>query len=52
MTVEQAKNSGALGVFDNRYGEKVTVYTIEGVSKEIWQRLRFVQGTGNPACSV
>ena len=35
MTVEQAKASGALGVFDSRYGDKVTVYTIEGVSKEI-----------------
>ena len=35
MTVEQAKASGALGVFDNRYGEKVTVYTIGNISKEI-----------------
>ncbi len=35
MTVEEAKNSGALGVFDNRYGDKVTVYTIGTLSKEI-----------------
>ncbi len=35
MTVEEAKASGALGVFDNRYGEKVTVYTIGNISKEI-----------------
>lgn len=35
MTVEEAKASGALGVFDSRYGEKVTVYTIGNISKEI-----------------
>ena len=35
MTVEEAKNAGALGVFESKYGEKVSVYTIEGVSKEI-----------------
>lgn len=35
MTVAEAKESGALGVFDNRYGEKVTVYTIGNLSKEI-----------------
>ena len=35
MTVAEAKESGALGVFDNRYGEKVTVYTIGDISKEI-----------------
>lgn len=35
MTVAEAKASGALGVFDNRYGEKVTVYTIGNLSKEI-----------------
>ena len=35
MTVDAAKASGALGVFDNRYGEKVTVYTIGSLSKEI-----------------
>ncbi len=35
MTVEEAKASGALGVFDSRYGDKVTVYTIGDISKEI-----------------
>lgn len=35
MTVAEAKASGALGVFDDRYGEKVTVYTIGNLSKEI-----------------
>ena len=35
MTVEEAKASGALGIFDSRYGDKVTVYTIGDVSKEI-----------------
>lgn len=35
MTVEEAKNNGALGVFESRYGEKVKVYTIGNFSKEI-----------------
>ena len=35
MSVEQAKSKGALGVFDSKYGEKVKVYTIGNVSKEI-----------------
>ncbi len=35
MTVEDAKKSGAIGLFDNRYGAKVTVYTVPGYSKEI-----------------
>ena len=35
MTLEDAKNCGAVGVFDNKYGNSVKVYTIEGVSKEI-----------------
>lgn len=34
MSVEEAKNAGAIGVFDNRYGDVVKVYTI-GFSKEI-----------------
>ncbi len=34
MSVAEAKEQGAIGVFDNRYGEKVKVYTI-GFSKEI-----------------
>lgn len=34
MTVEQAKEAGAIGVFSSKYGEVVKVYTI-GFSKEI-----------------
>lgn len=34
MSVEDAKKAGAIGVFDNRYGDVVKVYTI-GFSKEI-----------------
>ena len=35
MSLEEAKESGAEGVFDDKYGDKVKVYTIEGWSKEI-----------------
>jgi alanyl-tRNA synthetase len=41
MSVDEAKKSGAMGVFDARYGEKVKVYTVfnqktkEVFSKEI-----------------
>lgn len=35
MSLNEAKESGATGIFDNKYGEKVKVYTIEGYSKEI-----------------
>ncbi len=35
MKLEDAKNSGAVGIFENKYGDKVTVYTIGNVSKEI-----------------
>ena len=35
MSVEEAKNSGALGIFDSKYGNRVKVYTIGDVSKEI-----------------
>lgn len=35
MTLQQAKQSGALGIFENKYGEKVKVYTIGDISKEI-----------------
>lgn len=35
MSLEDAKKSGALGVFENKYGDKVKVYSIENVSKEI-----------------
>ena len=35
MTLEEAKESGAMGLFENKYGEKVKVYTIGDFSKEI-----------------
>ena len=35
MNPQQAKDSGALGLFDNKYGDKVSVYTIGEFSKEI-----------------
>ena len=35
MTIEQARQQNAVGVFGSRYGEMVKVYTIEGVDKEI-----------------
>ena len=35
MTLDEAKKSGAVGVFESKYGEKVKVYTIGDVSKEI-----------------
>ena len=35
MTLEEAKASGATGVFESKYGEKVKVYTVPGFSKEI-----------------
>ncbi len=35
MTVEEAKSSGAVGVFESRYGDKVKVYTMGEFSKEI-----------------
>ena len=35
MTVEEAKKAGAHGVFDSKYGEKVKVYIIDGVDKQI-----------------
>ncbi len=35
MTLEEAKDSGAMGLFENKYGEKVKVYTIGDFSKEI-----------------
>jgi alanyl-tRNA synthetase len=35
MTLDEAKKSGATGIFDNKYGDKVTVYTIGNYSKEI-----------------
>lgn len=35
MTPGEAKARGAVGIFDNKYGETVKVYTIRGYSKEI-----------------
>ncbi|MDO4493290.1 MAG: alanine--tRNA ligase [Clostridia bacterium] len=35
MTVDEARASGAIGLFGDRYGAKVTVYTVPGYSKEI-----------------
>ncbi len=35
LSLEEAKKQGAVGIFDNKYGEKVKVYTIGNVSKEI-----------------
>ncbi len=35
MTLEEARNAGAIAFFDSKYGEKVTVYTIGDVSKEV-----------------
>jgi len=35
MSPEQAKKKGALGIFDKKYGDKISVYTIEDFSKEI-----------------
>ena len=35
MSPEQAKSQGACGIFDKKYGEKVSVYTIGDFSKEI-----------------
>ena len=35
MTVEEAKAAGAIGVFGDKYGERVKVYTIGEYSKEI-----------------
>ncbi len=35
MTLEEAKKSGAMGLFENKYGNSVKVYTIGDFSKEI-----------------
>ena len=35
MSPDQAKKKGALGVFESKYGDLVSVYTIEDFSKEI-----------------
>ncbi|HCC07796.1 MAG TPA: alanine--tRNA ligase [Clostridiales bacterium] len=35
MTVTEAKEAGAIGLFDSKYGDKVKVYSIKDYSKEI-----------------
>ncbi len=35
LSLEEARNQGAVGIFDNKYSDKVKVYTIGEVSKEI-----------------
>ena len=35
MSPEQAKKQGACGIFDKKYGDIVSVYTIGNFSKEI-----------------
>lgn len=35
MSVEEAKKSGAIGIFESKYGDKVKVYTMGKFSKEI-----------------
>ena len=35
MTLDEARNSGAIAFFDSKYGEMVKVYTIGDVSKEV-----------------
>lgn len=47
MDVETAKNSGAMGLFENKYDAKVKVYTMGDVSKEIWRRSACRAAPGN-----
>ncbi len=35
MSLDEARKKGALGIFEEKYGEKVSVYTIGNFSKEI-----------------
>ena len=35
MTLDEARETGAIGIFDNKYGDRVKVYTIPGYSTEI-----------------
>jgi alanyl-tRNA synthetase len=35
MSVDEAREAGAMGIFESKYGDKVKVYTIGDFSKEI-----------------
>lgn len=35
MSLDEAKTAGAMGIFENKYGDKVKVYTVGDFSKEI-----------------
>jgi alanyl-tRNA synthetase len=35
MVLDEARETGAIGIFDNKYGDRVKVYTIPGYSIEI-----------------
>ena len=35
MSLDEAKNKNAMGVFENKYGDKVKVYSVGEFSKEI-----------------
>lgn len=35
VTLEEAKNMGAIGLFGDKYGERVSVYSVEGFSLEL-----------------
>jgi alanyl-tRNA synthetase len=35
MTLDEAKNMGAIGLFGDKYGEKVSVYAVDGFSLEL-----------------
>lgn len=38
MTVEQAKEQGAIGLFEGKYGEQVKVYTMQDKNGVIWSK--------------
>ena len=48
MTVEEAKAQGAIGLFGDKYGERVKVYTMGDFSKEICGGPH-AENTGRPA---
>jgi len=35
MTLDEARKIGAAGIFDEKYGDKVSVYSINKISKEL-----------------